>query len=369
MGEAPFDPTYGRPILENNRTIRREFNGLPADRYSVASYTPLHELSGVITSNPLCFVRNHAGVPMIDVNDHRLIVHGMVETALTFGLEDIKRFPSKTRTYFLECAGNSFSEWEGAQGKGCQFTHGLMHNVAYTGVLLRDILNEAGLKHGARWILGEGADSAAMDRSIPIEKAMDDCMVVYAMNGEALYPEHGAPLRLLVPGWEGNISVKWLRRVKVGDRAWNTREETAKYTSLLPSGQARQFAFVMDAKSVITSPSPQSHTVMRGFNMLSGLAWSGRGRIARVDVSLDGGRNWFRANLDGPVTPKAWVRFNASFDWQGHEMNILSRAMDETGYTQPSLRQLTALRGIQSFYHNNAIQSWHIRKSGDVENI
>ncbi len=368
MGEASFDPAYGRPGPEMKSVMRRNFDGAPANSYSEASFTPLQDLSGVITPNSLCFVRNHAGVPNIQSSDHRLIVHGLVDTPLKFTVADIKRFPQLTRTYFLECAGNTYSEWDGPGGLGCQYTHGLMHNVVYTGALLRDVLNESGLAHEAKWIMAEGADGAAMDRSIPLSKALDDCMIVCAMNGEALYPEHGGPLRLLVPGWQGNMSVKWLRRIKVGDRSWQSREETAKYTDLLRSGRARQFAFVMDAKSVITSPSPQAAPLMRGFNMLSGLAWSGRGKIRRVDISFDGGRNWFTARLEGPAPSKAWVRFNAKFEWSGQDMVIMSRTIDETGYVQPSRRELLALRGANAFYHNNSIQAWRIRRSGDVEN-
>jgi sulfane dehydrogenase subunit SoxC len=208
-----------------------------------------------------------------------------------------------------------------------------------------------------------------MSRSIPLEKALDDCMVVYAMNGKDLPAEHGGPLRLLVPGYQGNMSVKWLRRLKLGDQPWYTREETSMYTDLLANGKARQGSFVMDAKSVITTPSPQGDILSKGQNMISGFAWSGRGKIARVDVSVDGGRNWFTARIEGEIFSKAWVRFSAIFDWSGQEMVIMSRALDETGYVQPSLQELVALRGTNSFYHNNAIQPWRIRRNGNVENV
>jgi sulfane dehydrogenase subunit SoxC len=239
----------------------------------------------------------------------------------------------------------------------------------YTGVPLKRLLEEAGLKTNAKWLLPEGADAAAMTRSVPIEKAFDDAIVAYAMNGEALYPEHGYPLRLVLPGWQGNMWVKWLRRIKVGDEPWHTREETSKYTALMPDGQARRFTWAMDAKSVITNPSPQAPIHGKGYTVLSGLAWSGRGAIKGVDVSLDGGRNWRAARLDGPVLDKALTRFYYEFDWNGDPLLIQSRAMDETGYVQPTKAALRQHRGLNSIYHNNGIQTWHVLPSGEIENV
>jgi sulfane dehydrogenase subunit SoxC len=189
------------------------------------------------------------------------------------------------------------------------------------------------------------------------------------MNGEMLRPEQGYPVRLVVPGWEGNVWVKWLRRIKIGDEPWYAREETSKYTDLMADGTARKFTFVMDAKSVITSPSPQAPLRQRGFTVISGLAWSGRGRVRRVDVSLDGGRNWREAKIDGLVLDKACVRFYAETDWNGEELLLQSRAIDETGYVQPSKAELRAVRGVNSIYHNNGIQTWHVLRSGEVENV
>jgi sulfane dehydrogenase subunit SoxC len=225
------------------------------------------------------------------------------------------------------------------------------------------------VKPNAKWIMAEGGDAAAMNRSIPLTKALDDCIVAYRSNGEMLRPEQGYPARLVVPGWEGNVWVKWLRRLKVGDQPWFTREETSKYTDLLENGKARQFTFVMDAKSVITSPSPQAPVKQKGFNIISGLAWSGRGKIIRVDVSLDGGRNWRNARIDGPVFDKACVRFYAEFDWNGDELLLQSRAMDETGYVQPTKDALRKFRGVNSIYHNNGIQTWSLKPNGEVENV
>jgi sulfane dehydrogenase subunit SoxC len=208
-----------------------------------------------------------------------------------------------------------------------------------------------------------------MDRSIPLEKALDDCLVVYRMNGEMLRPEQGYPVRLVVPGWQGNVWVKWLRRIKVGDQPWFTREETSKYTDLLADGRARKFTYVMDAKSVITSPSPQAPLTQKGFTVISGLAWSGRGKVARVDVSLDGGRNWRTARIDGPVFDKACVRFYAEIEWNGEPLLLQSRAMDETGYVQPTKDDLRKIRGVNSIYHNNGIQTWSLKANGEVENV
>ena len=223
------------------------------------------------------------------------MIHGLVDKPLIFTLDDIKRMPRVNRAYFCECAANSGMEWRGAQLNGCQYTHGMVHCVMYTGVPLKVLLNEAGLKPKAKWLLLEGGDAAAMTRSLPLAKALDDALVAYRMNGEMLYPENGYPVRMVLPGWEANMWVKWLRRIEVGDQPWHTREETSKYTDLLANGQARRFTYLMEAKSVITNPSPQAPINHKsGFTVLSGIAWSGRGKIARVDVSLDGGRNWRR---------------------------------------------------------------------------
>ena len=284
-------------------------------------------------------------------------------------LDDLKRLPSVNRIYFLECAANSGMEWRGAQLNGCQYTHGMVHCVQYTGVTLKLLLEQAGLRAGAKWIMAEGGDSAAMNRSIPLGKALEDSLVAYRMNGEMLRPEQGYPVRLVVPGWEGNVWIKWLRRIKVGDQPWFTREETSKYTDLLENGKARQFTFIMDAKSVITSPSPQAPVKQKGFNVISGLAWSGRGKIRRVDVSLDGGRNWRNARIDGLVLDKACVRFYFDFEWNGEELLLQSRALDDTGYVQPSKDALRKVRGVNSIYHNNGIQTWALKRNGELENV
>jgi sulfane dehydrogenase subunit SoxC len=370
LGDGVAVRKYGRPSKHEAHAIRRDVAWLTATPQSSVSFTPLHELDGTITPNGLCFERHHAGIAEIDPTDYRLILHGLVEKPLIFTLDDIRRMPRVNRAYFCECAANTGMEWRGAQLNGVQFTHGMVHCVMYTGVPLKILLDEAGLKPNAKWLLLEGCDAAAMTRSLPLAKALDDVLVAYRMNGEMLYPDNGYPVRIVVPGWEANMWVKWLRRIEVGDQPWHHREETSKYTDLLASGAARRFSFVMDAKSVITNPSPQAPLNHRGgFTVLSGLAWSGRGRIARVDVSLDGGRNWRTARIDGPAGDKALTRFYYEFHWDGRELLLQSRAIDETGYVQPSKAELRKHRGVNSIYHNNGIQTWQVRKNGEVENV
>lgn len=370
LGEGVAVRPYGKPSKFEKDVIRRDVEWLTASRESSVSFTPLHELEGIITPNGLCFERHHGGIAEVDPADHRLMIHGLVERPLILTLDELKRYPRVNRIHFMECAANSGMEWRGAQLNGCQFTHGMIHCVQYTGVSLRTLLEEAGVKANGKWLLVEGADAAAMNRSLPIEKALDDCIIAYKMNGEALYPEQGYPMRLVVPGWQGNLWVKWLRRIKVGDQPWHTREETSKYTDLLPSGKARRFTWSMDAKSVITSPSPQAPIRHgKGFTIVSGLAWSGNGKVKRVDVSLDGGRNWWPARLDGPVLDKALTRFYYEFDWNGEPLLLQSRVQDDTGYVQPSKAELRKIRGVNSIYHNNGIQTWHVQANGEVENV
>lgn len=369
LGEAVGTRGYGTPSKFEKDVQRRTVSWLTATPESSVSFTPLHALDGIITPNGLCFERHHGGIAEIDPNDYRLMLHGMVDKPLIFTLDDLKRLPRVNRVYFLECAANSGMEWRGAQLNGCQYTHGMVHCVHYTGVPLRLLLEQAGVKPSAKWLLVEGGDAAGMNRSLPMAKALDDCLIAYRMNGEMLRPEQGYPARLVVPGWEGNLWVKWVRRIKVGDQPWYTREETSKYTDLLEDGKARQFTFVMDAKSVITSPSPQVPVKGKGFMVISGLAWSGRGKVNRVDVSLDGGRNWRTAKIDGPIYDKSCVRFYYEHAWNGEPLLLQSRAMDDTGYVQPSKDALRKIRGLNSIYHNNGIQTWAVKADGEVENV
>ncbi len=369
LGEGVDKRPYGTPSPFEKHIVRRDVSWLTASPDSSVNFTPLHELDGIITPSGLCFERHHGGIAEINPANHRLMIHGLVDKPLVFTMEDIRRMPRQNHVHFLECAANSGMEWRGAQLNGCQFTHGMIHNVMYTGVPLKLLLAEAGLKPSAKWLMLEGADASGMNRSLPIEKALDDVLIAFAMNGEALRPEQGYPLRAVVPGWEGNIWVKWLRRIEAGDKPWQAREETSKYTDLLADGRSRRYTFIMDAKSVVTNPSPQAPLKHKGRNVLSGLAWSGRGTIKRVDVTLDGGKNWQSARIDGPVLEKSLTRFYVDFDWAGQELLIQSRAMDSTGYVQPTKDELRKVRVVNSIYHNNGIQTWHVRPNGETENV
>jgi sulfane dehydrogenase subunit SoxC len=369
LGDGVTDHPYGKPVKFESQVVRKSVEWLTADRQSSINFTPLHALDGIITPNGLCFERHHGGAAEVNPVDYRLMIHGLVDKPLIFTLEDLQRFPRSNRIFFLECAANSGMEWRGAQLNGCQFTHGMVHNVMYTGVPLKFLLQEAGLKPKAKWLQVEGGDAAGMNRSLPIEKAMEDTLVAWKMNGEALRKEQGYPVRLVVPGWEGNLWVKWLRRIEVGDVPWLAREETSKYTDLMADGRSRRYTFIMDAKSIVTGPAPEAPLKVRGRNVITGLAWSGRGTVNRVDVTIDGGRNWREARIDGPVLDKSMVRFYVDFDWDGREMMIQSRAHDSSGYVQPTKDELRKVRGVNSIYHNNGIQTWLVRSSGETENV
>ncbi len=349
-------------------TLRR----VRGSRYAQAagSLTPLQNLNGSITPSALHFERHHSGIPEIDPSEHRLLIDGLVDRPLVFSLAELQRMPAVTRTYFVECSGNGRVKWSPAEpDTDAQAAFGMTSCSEWTGVPVSALLREVGASAGSSWVVAEGADACRMTRSVPLDKAMDDTLVAYGQNGEALRPAQGYPLRLLIPGWEGNICVKWLRRLRVVDQSYLTREETAKYTDLMPNGEARQYTFVMDAKSVITRPSGGQQLDEPGFHQISGLAWSGRGRVQRVEVTTDGGRSWAEAQLQDPVLPLAHTRFRFDWSWDGSETTLASRCIDETGDVQPSRAALIAARGTQSSYHNNAIQGWRIGRDGRVENV
>ncbi len=331
--------------------------------------TPLAAQYGIITPSAVHFERHHSGVPDLDPTSHQLMIHGMVDRPLMLTVADLKRLPSESRIHFLECSGNGGSEWGPKTAPDVQRSHGLASCSEWTGVPLSILLQEAGLQRGAQWLIAEGADACKMSRSIPMYKALKDALVVYGQNGEALRPEQGYPLRLLLPGFEGNMNVKWLRRLKVVDRPAYTKDETSKYTELLANGKARIFTFDMDAKSVITYPSGGNKLNEPGLYEISGLAWSGRGRIRRVDISTDGGRGWTTARLQDPILPMSFTRFRLPWNWNGSEVTLMSRALDETGYVQPSRDALVAYRGVNSNYHCNAIKAWRISSDGSVSNV
>ncbi|CAM5550919.1 Sulfane dehydrogenase subunit SoxC OS=Eoetvoesiella caeni OX=645616 GN=DFR37_11517 PE=4 SV=1 [Eoetvoesiella caeni] len=366
VGVAVDDGGYG---------LRSQFETEVRTRYptktteSSWSFTPLQNSIGMVTPSGLHYERHHGGIATIDPSKHMLYVHGMVKQAKKFSMADLKRFPALSRLMFLECSGNGLTEWAKPTLKTVQGTHGLTSTSEWVGVPLSTILNEAGLKPGAKWLLAEGGDAAVMTRSIPIEKAMKDCLLAYGQNGEAIRPEQGYPIRLFVPGYEGNMSIKWLRRLEVSDMPFMTREETSKYTDLMPDGTALQFSFLMEAKSVITYPSGEMLLQKPGFYEISGLAWSGRGSIKRVEVSVDGGKSWRDATLHGPVLPICHTRFTLPWEWDGKEAILQSRCTDDTGYVQPTIKALVDERGLSSVYHLNGIQSWKVAASGEVSNV
>jgi sulfane dehydrogenase subunit SoxC len=367
---APLSPYGSRSPYEKDVVrVPVTLNADTATKLTSWDFTPLQDLYGTITPNGLFFERNHGGVPSIDPAEHRLLVHGMVDNPRVFTMDDLKRYPPISVVHFIECSGNSLTEWAKPTGKTVQITHGLLGCAEWTGVKASVLLNDLGVKPGAAWVLAEGADAALMDRSIPLEKMMDDAVIVYGQNGEALRPEQGYPLRLLLPGFEGNMNIKWLRRLKVGREPFYTREETSKYTDLMPNGTARMFTFVMEAKSVITRPSAGMQIQSRGEVPITGLAWSGRGTIRRVEVSTDAGKTWNVAQLTEPVQSKALTRFVFPWKWNGEEVVLQSRCYDETGYVQPTLAELVKVRGLASVYHLNAIQSWHVASDGTVTNV
>lgn len=369
-GEGVDAYPYGSPSEYEAHVVRRSVPWLTADPVSSVNFTPLHELEGVITPNGLCFERHHGGIAEVDPAKWRLMINGLVDRQMVFTYEDIRRFPRVNKAYFLECAANSGMEWRGAQLNGCQYTHGMIHNVIYTGVPLKYLLEEAGLKGTAEWLLPEGGDAAGMTRSVPLFKALDDCLIATHMNGERLRPEQGYPARLVVPGWEGNMWVKWIRRIEVGDKPWHHREETSKYTDLMANGKARRFTWEMDVKSVITNPSPQAPiTHGKGHTVLTGVAWSGRGTVKEVHVTTDGGINWHQARISGPSMDKSMHRFYYEFDWDGSPLLLQSRAVDSEGMIQPTKEQLRKVRGVNSIYHNNGIQTWAVNANGEAENV
>jgi sulfane dehydrogenase subunit SoxC len=380
--DAPADSTkeLGRAVTaEGGYGSRSQFETevrvrFPTpNEYTSWSFTPLDKMVGNLTASGLHFERHHGGTPTIDPANHFLYVHGMVDRAKKFSLADIKRFPAVTRKHFIECSGNGLTEWIKPTLKTVQGTHGLLSTSEWTGVQFATIAREVGLKEGSSWVLAEGADAALMTRSIPMEKMLKDALVVYGQNGEAIRPEQGYPLRLLLPGYEGNTHIKWLRRLEVSDKPFMTREETSKYTDLLANGKARQFSMEMEAKSVITFPSGEMKLPVPGFYNISGLAWSGRGRVQSVDVSVDGGQTWLPAQFNVTPDPVCTVRFSYPWIWDGKPALLQSRCTDETGYIQPTRKQLIAIRGSHgpfgSIYHLNAIQTWAIDETGSVSNV
>jgi len=365
---SPFS-NYGSPSPLEKEAIRW-VSANPAVPGNGVSWTPLHKLAGTVTPSGLHFERHHNGVPQIDPAQHRLLVHGLVKNPFFLSMDKLARYPMVSRFAFIECGGNSNTGWhEEPTQAAAGNLHGLVSNSEWTGVPLSILLEEAGLQAQARWLVAEGADAAAMDVSIPLDKAMDDVILALYQNGEHIRPENGYPLRLLVPGYEGVTNVKWLRRLEATEQPAMARNETAKYTELQPDGKARQFTFIMEAKSLITQPSPGHRLQGAGLYQISGLAWSGRGKISKVEVSADGGKTWGLAELQEPVLAQAFTRFRIPWRWNGGDTVLISRAIDETGAVQPERAKLVAERGRNGYFHYNAQVAWAVSTDGSLRHV
>ena len=360
---------YGVRSSHEDHVIR-DAGAAPGTVGAGRARTPLEHLEGIITPNALHFERHHNGIPAIDPAEHRLLIHGLVDRPLIFDLDALGRYPLVSNIRFIECSGNGGANYS---PEPRQLTAGGLHGLVscsdWTGIPLSVLLDEAGLQPDARWVIAEGGDSAAMVRSVPLEKILDDAILALYQNGERLRPSNGYPMRLLLPGWEGNASVKWLRRLQIADQPAMARDETAKYSDLKPDGRASLFSFPMDVKSVITSPSGGGQMQGPGLYQISGIAWSGAGQIRRVEVSADGGRSWAEAELSGPVLSKALTRFRLPWQWNGGPAILQSRAVDESGAVQPTRDVLVGERGAAHYYHYFAIQSWAVDARGEIANV
>jgi sulfane dehydrogenase subunit SoxC len=373
-GDPVTKNLYGMPSKYEHNVTRRYTKLLASGNFRASiAVTPLQESSGIITPNGLFFSRCHGGVAHIDPNEHRLMITGLVEKPLVLTMKQLKRYPSVTRTHFIECPANGGQEWRGPQYNSLQFAKGFMSCAEWTGVYIKDILKDLGLKPNALWMLAEGGDSSKMGRTVPIEKVLDDAMIVWGQNGEALRPEQGYPIRLLVPGWEGNLCVKWLRRLDFASEPWYCKEETSKYTVLKPTGKAIQHFYANEINSTVTSPSPEiDWTDLEDGDLveIEGLAWSGMGTVTGVDLSFDGGKNYVQASLKGLVLPKCWTRWSYMHTYKkGQELLLTSRAMDDNGDIQPTIDQETLVVGVEAVYHRNAVETWKVEKDGKITHV
>ena len=375
LGQPVAARPYGQPSEWEKNLQRRESPGLTRVGQASVSFCPLQGLFGIITPSGLHFERHHQGWWDIDPAKHRLMVNGsddtMLKRPMVFSMDELMRLPSVSRMHFIECGANTGMEWGNTAVPTVQYTHGMLSCSEFTGVPLSTLLELCGadFKRGT-FVLAEGADGSGMTRTIPMSLVLSgEVLVAYGQNGEMLRPENGYPLRLIVPGVQGVSWVKYLRRIELGDMPYATKDETIHYVDLMPDGMHRQYTSIQEVKSVITSPSGGQVLLDKGFHSITGLAWSGRGKIKRVDVSSDGGRNWKPARLEGPVLPKCLSRFNADFVWDGKPAIFQSRAVDDTGQIQPGYRELRQVRASRSIYHNNAIQSWALDESGEVKNV
>ncbi len=375
LGQGVATDGYGRPSKYESNLQRRQSPGLTQTTQSSVSFAPMQSMFGIVTPSGLHFERHHQGWWDIDPSKHRLMVNGsgpgMVRTPQVFTVDEIMRLPAVSRFHFIECGANTGMEWGNVAVPTAQYSHGMLSCSEFTGVPLVTLLEIAGadLKRG-RFVLAEGADGASMTRTIAVSQILSgEVLVAYGQNGEMLRPENGYPLRLVVPGVQGVSWVKYLRRIELGDQPYATKDEAVHYIDLMPDGRHRQYTSIQECKSVVTTPSGGQVLLDQGFYNITGLAWSGRGKVRRVDVSVDGGRNWRTARLETPVLSKCLTRFNIDWVWDGKPAIVQSRATDSTGYVQPTYTQLRAVRGQRSIYHNNAIQSWLVQPNGEVKNV
>ncbi len=375
LGQPVATDGYGKPSKYEANVQRRMSPGLTQTNQASVSFAPLQSLFGIVTPSGLHFERHHQGWWDVDPSKHRLMVNGsddkLVKKPTVFTLDEVMRLPSVSRFHFIECGANTGMEWGNVAVPTCQYSHGMISCSEFTGVPLKIVLDMCGVDYKrGRYVLAEGADGSSMTRTIPMEMVESgEVLLAYGQNGEMLRPENGYPLRLVVPGVQGVSWVKYLRRIEVGDQPYATKDETIHYVDLMPDGLHRQYSSIQECKSVVTTPSGGQVLLDKGFYNISGLAWSGRGKIKRVDVSVDGGRNWRSARLETPVLSKCMTRFNLDWVWDGKPALIQSRAMDDTGYVQPTYRQLRDVRGSRSIYHNNSIQTWLVQESGEVKNV
>ena len=398
-GQSWGDPVtknrYGIPSAYEHNNVRRNTKLLASGNYRASiAVAPIHESEGIITPNGLFFSRSHGGTAHVDPKEFRLMINGLVEKPIVLTLDQLKRYPKVTRTHFIECPANGGQEWRKPQYNSLQFAKGFMSCAEWTGVYIKTILKDLGLKPEAQWMLAEGSDNSEMGRSVPIDKVLDDAMIVWGQNGEALRPEQGYPARLLLPGWEGNLCVKWLKRLDFATEPWYAKEETSKYTALRPDGKAVQHFYANEVNSTVVSPSPEKPwTDLKAGDVveIEGLAWSGMGTITRVDLSFDGGNNYTQANIKGLVLPKCWTRWSYMYkipkdfkDANGKQIILTSRAMDDAGFVQPTIDQETygygvakedygkdksKGMGVESVYHRNAVESWEVAKNGEVNHV
>lgn len=375
LGQPVVTDGYGKPSKYESNVQRRQSPGLTQTTQASVSFAPLQSLFGIVTPSGLHFERHHQGWWDVDPSKHRLMVNGsdekMVKTPQVFTMDELMRLPSVSRFHFIECGANTGMEWGNVAVPTCQYSHGMISCSEFTGVPLKMVLDLCGVDYKrGRYVLAEGADGSSMTRTIPMEMVESgEVLLAYGQNGEMLRPENGYPLRLVVPGVQGVSWVKYLRRIEVGDQPYASKDEAIHYIDLMPSGLHRQYSSIQECKSVVTTPSGGQVLLDKGFYNISGLAWSGRGKVSRVDVSVDGGANWRTARLQTPVLSKCLTRFNLHWVWDGKPALIQSRAIDDTGYVQPTYRQARAVRGTRSIYHNNSIQTWLVQDSGEVKNV